>query len=176
MKEKVKIAKGEVVYKYKKRYVLTPPKGTYRKAMYYYRDKNRTEIVLKKHGYFIEVLCSILLLLMVVIKMININAISMLYYDSTPMYYSGILYLNLKSNELGLHTITVEMYDEDELMLRNVLNPGDEFLTVNISNPKNEYILKIKSTNILGLKADKIVRLEVENIDEFDFYEETYTE
>ena len=84
--------------------------------------------------------------------------------------------VNLKNNNLNGSDIVVELYDEDYLMFREILSPNEELLTIDVVDVKSSYILKIKSKNFIGNRVDKVLRLDVENIDNVDFYEYEYTE
>ena len=165
MKTKVNIVRGTPLYKYKSSYVVFPPDGTFVKEMIYDSERNCTEIILKKHTIITEVICSIILIALVVIKFLDINSINTIYFDSTPLYYNENLYLNMETSATNFSNFKVIIYNHNnEIIESKTLEKGDSWITVSCDYQK-EYVIELITKNVLGIEKSKRCKLNTVSYD-----------
>lgn len=158
---KTKVVKGTPLYKYKGGYVMNPPKGTYIKVMYYDSTRNVTEIILKKHTLVTEIVCCLVIIMLVVVRFLDLKSIGTIYYDNTPLYNNGILYINVESDAYNFYNMKVGLYTyNNKLIDERELKPGNYWLEVKVPEPDLEFILKAETVNSIGTKKEKVTKLQ----------------
>lgn len=161
--EKIKVIKGTPIYVYRASMSLEPIPKLIVKEMAYDDEKNITYVRLKRRTVWTELICSILIICCVTLAIMNYGGMSIeCNYNSLVNYYDNKLFLNWKNPSENSFDITFELLDNDEVIYKEVLKPGESITYIDLDSPKSKYKCEI-SSKVFSKTVSDIVTLTVIN-------------
>lgn len=164
--EKTRIIKGKPIYIHKcSQYVYQPDKTIIR-VMKYDSDKKVTFIYCVRPTLIPELIMTCILILFALFNILVNMKTEVVHYNEEAVYYNGLLYLNMKSEDTNYYEIGYGLLDSSgNNITGGTLKPGDLVTIVPISNTENYYTMEFKYNTLLGEKR-KVVKITVLNKDE----------
>ena len=149
--KRTNVIRGKPIYKYRKSQYVYQPDNTSIRKMKFDEENNTTYVYCFKPTVLPELfLISIMILLVIVNVFWLHNQNIKIYYNEYTTYFNGTLYLNLTSDKSNNYEVNYSLLDSSgNDIAGGILYPGDSIITININNPEEEYIVRLKYRTLL---------------------------